>query len=157
MNSKRELNSVYESAEQVELAFYEAFGSGDFVLMESLHAKHGVSFSHPNSSTIVGRQNVIDNWEFVLKDIPKVLINTEILSIAKSQDIEVHQVLESFVVNELTGQKSEVFTTNVYVLQENGWRLQMQHASLAEVKISTSELILNESKVISLQTSSAIN
>ncbi|MGK0270121.1 MAG: hypothetical protein ACI88H_000756 [Cocleimonas sp.] len=52
---------LYESVEQVELSFYEAFGTGDFILMESLFADHGVSCTHPNSRTIIGREKCISH------------------------------------------------------------------------------------------------
>ncbi len=134
MKSKMQLIYLYESVEQVELAFYEAFGTGNFDLMESLFADEGVTCTHPNSPTIIGRDKVIKNWEFILKDIPLTKIDREILNISKSNSIEVRQLIESYDLNDFTGQKSEIYTTNVYVLQENGWRLQTQHASLSKVK-----------------------
>jgi len=133
MKSKMQLIYLYESVEQVELAFYEAFGTGDFYMMESLFADEGVSCTHPNSPTIIGRDKVIENWEFVLKDIPQTIIDRKVLNVSKSNSIEVRQVIESYDLNNFTGKKSEVYTTNVYVLQENGWRLQTQHASLSKV------------------------
>lgn len=157
MSAVRKIDFLYESAEQVELAFYKAFGDGDFVLMESLFADSGVSCTHPGSSTIIGRKNVVNNWEFILEGIPKTTISRQILSVSKSQGVEVHLVLESFVADELTGELSEVFATNVYVLQENGWRLQMQHASLPNDRAYSPEYFLNENNVMSLQTSTTLN
>ena len=157
MNAVRKIDFLYESAEQVELAFYKAFGEGDFLLMESLFADTGVSCTHPGSSTVVGRKDVVNNWEFILEGIPKTIINRQILSVSKSQGVEVHLVLESFVADELTGEMSEVFATNVYVCQENGWRLQMQHASLPKQRSYSPEFFFNEDNVMSLQTNTAFN
>ena len=83
MKSKMQLIYLYESVEQVESAFYEAFGTGDFELMESLFADDGVSCTHPNSPTVIGRDKVIANWQFILNDIPQTKIDREILSITK--------------------------------------------------------------------------
>jgi len=157
MNAVRKIDFLYESAEQVELAFYKAFGEGDFLLMESLFAYTGVSCTNPGSSTVVGRKNVVNNWEFILDGIPKTIINRQILSISKSQGVEVHLVLESFVANELTGELSEVFATNVYVCQDNGWRLQMQHASLPKQRSYSPEHFCKEDNVMSLQMSTKLN
>lgn len=157
MNTKARLVNLYETVEQVELGFYKAFGLGDFVLMESLYADYGVSCTHPNSPTIVGRQNVIDYWKFILKDIPQIRIDVEALNIFKGEGVEVHQVLESFDLCPFSQGKSEVFTTNVYVLQENGWKLQMQHASLSKAKMHTPELESNDRVILDPQLSMVIN
>lgn len=148
---------LYESVEQVEAAFYKAFGTGDFALMESLYADHGVSCTHPNSPTITGREKVLKNWEFVLEGIPKTIIDTELLSSFKGQGVEVRHILESFDVDYLTGKKSEVYTTSVYVLQENGWRIQMQHVSMPETKAISPENNLNGHKLLIPQTSTVFN
>jgi hypothetical protein len=157
MSAVRKIDFLYESAEQVELAFYKVFGEGDFLLMESLFADTGVSCTHPGNSTIIGRKNVVDNWKFILEDIPKTVINRQLLSVTRAQDIEIHLVLESFVADELTGEMSEVFATNVYIRQEDGWRLQMQHASLPKQTSYSPEFFYNENNVMSMQMSTSLN
>lgn len=130
MNNKMKLVCLYESAEQVELAFYYAFGTGDFALMESLYADHHVSYKHLNNPNIVGREKVIANWEFLLESIPITRIDIKTLSISSNKGFEERNVLESFVMNKASGERSEVFATNTYILQENGWRMQRQQTSL---------------------------
>ena len=89
--------------------------------MESLFADTGVSCTHPGSSTVVGRKNVVNNWEFILEGIPKTIINRQILGVSKGQGVEVHLVLESFVADELTGEMSEVFELmSIYVKKMGG-------------------------------------
>ena len=141
---QKEKAFLYKSVEQVELSFYQAFGTGDFVLMESLFADHGVSCTHPNTRTITGRKNVIDNWKFILEGIPKTIIDIEVLNVSKSKEVEVHQLIESFEISGKPGQMSEIFTTNVYVLQESGWKIQMQHASLAKITTPVPKRIIQE-------------
>ncbi|MGK0270122.1 MAG: ketosteroid isomerase-like protein [Cocleimonas sp.] len=148
---------LYESVEQVEAAFYKAFGTGDFALMESLYADYGVSCTHPNSPTIIGRENVINNWEFVLEGISKIIIDTEVLSSFKGKGVEVRHILESFDVDYLTGKKSEVYTTSVYILQENGWRIQMQHVSMPKTKAIAPKSNLNVHKLLMPQKSTVLN
>jgi len=139
MNFKdRVVKAVFNNAEDVECAFYEAFGSGNFKLMESLFADSNVSCTHPGASTLVGRDKVIIYWKYILDGIPMALINWEILCSTRHENVEVHQVLESYVIDEHTREKSEVYTTNVFVLQDDGWRLQMQHSSLPETKKQSS-------------------
>ena len=129
MNVAKNRDFSYESAEQVELAFYKAFGEGDFILMESLIADKGVSYSHTGDVTLTGREKVVNNWQFLLTDIPKTQVDREIINVTHGDGVEKHLVLESFLSNKKTGEVSEIFTTNTYVEQENGWRLQVQNAS----------------------------
>ncbi|MEB8433588.1 nuclear transport factor 2 family protein [Cocleimonas sp. KMM 6892] len=157
MSAERKIDFLYESAEQVEIAFYKAFGEGDFLLMESLFADSGVSSTHPNNSTIIGRKKVVDNWEFLLEGIPQTTINREVLSVTKAPGIEIHLVLESFVADVITGELSEVYATNVYVLQENGWRLQTQHASLPKQASFNTEFFYKDKNVMSMQMSKSLN
>jgi len=130
MHKDNKLNFTYESAEQVELAFYEVFGEGNFPLMESLFAENGVTYSHLGDTEIIGRKKVIDNWQFILTDIPKVNINRDILNVSRNAAIETHLVLESFVIDKKTGKTSKIITTNTFIEQSNGWRLQTQTSSL---------------------------
>ena len=157
MNSKMQIVYLYESVEQVELAFYQAFGTGDLALMESVFADTNVSCTHPNSPTILGRDKVMENWEFVLKDIPQTSIHREILNISKSPDLEVRTVLESCDLNSCSGEKSQIYTTNVYVLQENGWKLQTQHASVCKIKTPLPKRDIKMTQIITPNVSMAIN
>jgi len=157
MNNQMRLINLFESVEHVERAFYEAFGTGDFALMESLYADEGVCCTHPNSPAIIGREKVIKNWEFVLKDIPQTVIKREVLNISRSPLLEVRQVLESYNLDDFSGRKSEIYTTNVYVFQENGWRIQMQHSSLCKINTPVPEETKYISELIYPQTSMAVN
>lgn len=130
MDKENSPHYPYGSADQVENAFYKAFSEGDFNLMESLIADSGVSYSHFGQTEIVGRKKVIDNWQFLLSGIPRTKISREILNITQSDGIETHIVLETFLANEKTGKISKIITTNTFVEQDNGWRLQMQKTSL---------------------------
>jgi len=134
MNKKQRIIGLYQSADEVELAFYEAFGSGDFTLMESLYADKNVSYTHAGNPTIIGREDVINNWKFILDGLPKKHIDRKVLNKTIFDNVEIHQVLESFELDRFTRKVSEVYSTNVFVLQDNGWRLQTQHASLSKVK-----------------------
>lgn len=130
MNNKKNSNIPYESADQVELAFYKAFGNGDYNLMSSLFADKGVTYTHLDNPRITGRKKVLDNWEFVLTDIPKADIKRKLLNVIHNDGTETHLVLESFLADEETGKVAKILTTNTFVKQANGWRLQKQHTSL---------------------------
>lgn len=130
MNAARDLEYFYENANQVELDFYKSFGDGDWFLMESLFADDGVCYTHGGEETVIGRQNVIDHWGLILDGIPKTTIERQLLNVTQGKDAEIHLVLESHICNEEKSEVSYTYTTNTYVRQGNGWRLQMQHACL---------------------------
>ena len=133
MNLENKVEFFYESADKVEQSFYKAFGEGDIHLMKSVFADNNVSYTHPESSTIVGRQNVIDYWEFLLDGINKTNVNRKVLNKICNKSSELHVVLETFEIPEQDGKLSETITTNYYIKQKNGWRLQMQNSSYSSV------------------------
>ncbi len=125
---KDNISYFFESADKVENAFYRAFGEGDINLMKQLFADENVCFAHPNSPILIGRQNVINYWQLILEDIESATIHTEIINKICRKDFEIHLVSESFSVDDRFGQISETITTNFYIKQKDGWRLQMQQA-----------------------------
>lgn len=133
MNLNNNVEVFYESADKVEQTFYQAFGEGDIQLMKGVFADDNVSYTHPESSTIVGRQKVMDYWEFLLNGINKTSLNRKLLYKICNKNTELHLVLETFEIPEQDGKLSETITTNYYIKQKNGWRLQMQSSSYSSV------------------------
>ena len=129
MSAVRDIEYFYKNANHVELDFYKAFGNGDFFLMEALIADDGVCYTHAGEGTVIGRQNVIDHWNLILDGIPQITIKRELLNVTQGDDVEIHLILESHICNEAESEMSFTYTTNTYIRQGNGWRLQMQHAS----------------------------
>ena len=127
----------YESVNEVEKDFYHAFEQGDIELMKRVLADENVSYTHPSSPVIVGRQAVIDYWDFLLRGINETVIHRKLLNKINYNNIEIHLVSE---LDESNGKPSETITTNIFIKQKNGWRLQMQHSSPSGDVVDTRKL-----------------
>ncbi|MEB8432035.1 nuclear transport factor 2 family protein [Cocleimonas sp. KMM 6892] len=142
-------NSEYyfATADEAEAAFYSAFEMGDKDLMEALIADDNVSCIHPSSVPLVGREDVIESWNQILHAISGSVIKVEVMNRTNSNGVAVHLVTEIFAdSDDIETEFSEVLATNVYVEQENGWRLMMHHASYISESEYTDEDLLEDSE-----------
>lgn len=130
----------YSSADKVEDAFYKAFEEGNLMLMKGVFADENFSYSHPSSPLIMGRDDAIQYWEFLLTGINKTSIQRTMLNKVCNDNLEIHLVSEVTEFDDNSGRKSETITSNTYVKQSNGWRLQMQHSTLSGEIVDTSNI-----------------
>ena len=125
----------FATAEDVESAFYSAFEMADINLMDALFADKNVSCIHPNAMPIIGRDAVLDSWEKILATISEPAFYPEVLHRTVEGDeignTAIHLVAERIAADHQMGtETSLVIATNVYIKQENGWRMMMHHSSL---------------------------
>ncbi len=121
----------FSSAEEAEAAFYSAFEMGDSQLMDAVLAKQNVSCIHPGSLPTIGREAVLDSWVQILSNLGEIVFYTEVIHRSMSDDMVVHLVIERIAAShQPDAEVSLVLASNVYVREQNGWRLQMHHASL---------------------------
>jgi hypothetical protein len=130
----------FATADEAESAFYSAFEMGDVQLMDAVLALEGVSCIHPGTTVILGRDAVLDSWAKILQNINEPAFYTEVLNRSLVDNIAVHLVAERIAVDhQPDAVTSLVLATNVYILQQNGWRLMMHHASVPSIQHSTSK------------------
>ncbi len=128
-------NYYFATSDEAESAFYSAFEMADISLMKALFADQNVSCIHPNAMPIIGRDEVLDSWEQILSTIAEPAFYPEVLH-RSSEGNEVgntaiHLVAERIAADHQIGtETSLVFATNIYIKQENGWRMMMHHSSL---------------------------
>ena len=125
----------FATAEDAESAFYSAFEMADIDLMDALFADQNVSCIHPNAMPIVGRDAVLNSWEKILSTISEPAFYPEVLHRTVEGDnvgnTAIHLVAERIAADHQIGtETSLVIATNVYIKQENGWRMMMHHSSL---------------------------
>ena len=120
----------FATPDEAEAAFYSAFEMGDLQLMDDVIAAQDVSCVHPGSPALIGRESVLDSWKKILSNINEPVFYTEVMSRSVVGDIAVHLVAERIAKNhQPDSPTSLLLATNVYVHQENGWRLLMHHSS----------------------------
>lgn len=121
----------YSSPDEVESVFYDALSEGDINLLEGILADENVSYSHAGNEFLHGRMNVINHWFFLFEGIYKIRVSYQVLHRTVKDNTETHVVSEVFKIPNSNGCFSETLTTNIYVEQENGWRLQLQKSTEA--------------------------
>ena len=122
----------FKTSEEVEIAFYDAFSKGDYSLMQYLYADSDVSCLLPDNTLIIGSLNVLDYWSCLFDGIPPVQIERKLLNACHIHSLAIHNVQENIYSDMGHVKVSEIYTTNIYVLQNNGWKIQSQHSSLTQ-------------------------
>lgn len=125
----------FHTSEEAESAFYSAFEMGDIDLMTALMADINVTCIHPNSMPIIGRDEVLASWKSILSNLDEPAFYPEVLHRAvegnEIGNTAIHLVAERIAPDhKIDSEKTLVLATNVYIKQENGWRMILHHSSL---------------------------
>lgn len=128
-------NFYFHSSEEAESAFYAAFEMGDMALMKALMADTNVTCIHPNAMPIIGRDGVLASWRDILSHIDDPALSPELIHRSvegnETGNTAIHLVAETIAANhQLHSEKTLVLVTNIYIKQENGWRMMLHHASI---------------------------
>jgi hypothetical protein len=102
--------------------FYRAFASGDYVAMDRLWSDHhALTCVHPGWDTLHGRDRVMASWRGILRRPLPVRSRDEVVTVLG----EVGVILCVEVLPE-----GELAATNVFVLEQDRWRMLHHHAGL---------------------------
>ena len=128
MPAKKQLNG---SADEVEIAFYDAIARGDLDGMMALWAEdEEIVCVHPNSSRLIGHADIRASWEAIFEN-GSVHIHTRQLHTMHNLLTAVHSLIEEFHPKDQIAQDVHIIATNVYVKTPRGWRIATHHASVA--------------------------
>jgi ketosteroid isomerase-like protein len=118
----------FESPDECESAFYEAFREGDLVAMRQIWgAGADVICIHPARPPLSGRRAVMQSWVEILGATGGVEIRFDCQNRARADRLAVHFGLETIGTQD--SEPSLVSVTNVYALTEEGWKLRAHHAA----------------------------
>lgn len=128
-------NAYFATADEAESAFYSAFEMSDINLMNALMADKNVCCIHPNQMPILGRDAVLASWQKILSTLDEPAFYPEVLHRSTQGDsvgdTAIHLVAERIAADhQLGAETSLVIATNIYIKQENGWRMMLHHSSL---------------------------
>lgn len=103
-------------------AFYEAFIGNDFTAMESLWANDDdIVVIHPGWPPLHGRRAVLDSWQ-------RLLSGEGINSMHCSEARAYLGDTMAFVVCNENFPEGDLVATNIFTLEEDGWKLVHHHA-----------------------------
>ena len=123
-NSKLEFNSP----DDVEAVYYEAFMRCDYDVMAALWADEDVVCIHPGSDAIVGVDAVRRSWSHIFSNAQMPNLNFSVIKRTDSDELAVHVLVEEFAIG--GGETTFVLATNVYQKFDSGWLMIEHHASL---------------------------
>lgn len=105
-------------------SFYEAFARGDFAGMDELWARMvPVACLHPGAPLISGRGAVLDSWRRILDGVGTWKLVSREATVLLFGETAVVTCLEAN-----GNQPAHLIASNVFVLEEDDWRLVHHHA-----------------------------
>lgn len=117
----------FQSPEECEAAFYEAFRAGDLVAMQRIWgAGAEIVCIHPARPPLAGRRAVMQSWEDILGATGGVEVRFDCQNRASADRLAVHIGVETIGTRDSA--PALVTVTNIYGLTEQGWKLRAHHA-----------------------------
>ena len=132
---------IFATAEEAELAFYDALEKADLVrLMQVWADDEEIVCVHPGGLRVVGHHAVQESFQEILAS-GGLHIRPARTMVVHSMMSAVHSLIEQVTVN--GPQDTEVancYATNVFHKGPTGWRLVIHHASAAPAQAGTFDL-----------------
>lgn len=123
----------FETAEDVELAFYRAIENKDIELMSALWLDDvNVACVHPMGARLQGRQAVLESWQQIFGGDNRLTFELEGIEQQQVDRLSVHVLHELITPDKKREKRTTVIATNVYRQTGNGaWYMVLHHASLS--------------------------
>ena len=128
MTAKKQFNG---SANELEVAFYDAISKGDLDGLMALWAEdEEIVCIHPGGARLIGHTDIRASWEAIFER-GTVHIHPMQLHAMHNMFTAVHSVIEEVQRVSERAQELHIIASNVYVKTPHGWRIATHHASVA--------------------------
>ena len=123
--------SDQDSAITANEKFYKAFNARDLSAMKEIWSSHqNVTCVHPGWSPLNGFEPIIDSWQGIFKNSGNMDIQISDINMLTSNDLAWVSCVEKLYTIASHGVlASQVFSTNLFKLNKDGWKMIMHHAS----------------------------
>ena len=123
------MSKLFSTPEEAEIAFYEAIERADMNALDDVWSSdENIVCVHPGASRIEGRKAVMNSFVELFADPPILSFSIVDALYTGNESLAVHLVREEI---ELDGQVvSIMISTNIYHVENGGWRMLLHHASL---------------------------
>ena len=120
-----------DSAIRANEKFYKAFNARDLSAMKEIWSSHqNVTCVHPGWSPLNGFEPIIDSWQGIFKNSGNMDIQISDINMLTSNDLAWVSCVEKLYTIASHGVlASKVFSTNLFKLNQDGWKMIMHHAS----------------------------
>jgi uncharacterized protein (TIGR02246 family) len=123
---------IFPTAQDAELAFYEALERCDLEAMLAVWAEDEDSICvHPGGPRLTGQDHVRESWAQIFAGGPGARVAVAQQVAISAMMIAVHSVHENFTVPGESQARPPILATNVYLRTAAGWRMIVHHASPA--------------------------
>ena len=124
----------FGTADDTELAFYDAIGRADLDALMALWAEDDeIVCIHPDGTRLIGYAAIRASWEEIFV---RGGVHIRPIQLHASQNLmsTVHNLIEAVSLPDGKKQDIHILATNVYVKTPLGWRIVLHHASVAPGK-----------------------
>ena len=118
-------------AEFANASFYEAFNKRDIEAMKKVWGKDAnATCIHPGWPPLKGFKPILDSWEGIFKNSGNMEIQIFDVQVLASNDLAWVSCIEKlYTIAESGVLASNVFSTNLFHLEDDAWKMVMHHAS----------------------------
>lgn len=122
------MTEKFNTPEEAEIAFYEAIERGDLQALSRVWSlDDNIVCIHPGANRIEGRAQVLESFSDMFAQSPSIGFSISDALQTESDGLAIHLVREEI---ELDGQLVSVMvSTNIYHLEDGGWRMLLHHSS----------------------------
>ena len=118
----------FNTPEEAEIAFYEAIEQADIVALGRVWSlDDNIVCIHPGANRIEGRAKVLESFSDMFAESPSIGFSISDALQTEGDGLAIHLVREEI---ELDGQLVSIMvSTNIYHLEDGGWRMLLHHSS----------------------------
>ena len=122
----------FATAAEAELAFYEALERADLDgVMEVWATDEEIVCIHPSGPRIEGFEAIRESWRRILQQDNQLRIHLSDVQAFEGMLYSLRMLCEWVSDAAHPQQNTAVFTTNAFLLTDQGWRMVLHHASPA--------------------------
>lgn len=122
------MSTNFSTPDEAEAAFYDAIERADMAALDAVWSRdENIVVVHPGAMRIEGRSAVLQSFEHMFSEAP-ILDFTIVDTLYTGNDsLAIHLVREEIA---LDGQLVSIMvSTNIYQMEDGGWRMLLHHAS----------------------------
>ena len=120
-----------DKAESANASFYEAFNKRDIEAMKKVWGRDvNTTCVHPGWPPLKGFEPILNSWEGIFKNSGNMEIQISDVRVLASSDLAWVSCIEKlYTIAESGVLASKVFSTNLFHLEDDVWKMVMHHAS----------------------------
>ena len=120
-----------ERAELANASFYAAFNKRDIEAMKNVWGRDvNATCVHPGWPPLTGFESILNSWEGIFKNSGNMEVQISEVRVLASSDLAWVSCIEKlYTIAESGVLASKVFSTNLFHLEDDVWKMVMHHAS----------------------------